>query len=564
MEKHETKTVFEGKEIRASWDSAQKAHVYAISDALDALTDGDGRKLWTRRKVRAKSAGTGLTGYTQARMAGIDGKMRRTDAATADQLSQILTDMNVTRADALTQWLASEDSGNANAAPRKRRRGGRSKSASSADAAQVTAAQNTVDTADTAASATTATPPATAADETAPRKRRRSRSKSAHKDASAVTAQADAPVAPAVATPVDPEPIAATADTPSEPAPRKRGRRGGRSKSAKKDAANASAQTVETISAAVEDIIEPSKASEKAKDKAAQRRSKTTQKAVTKAAAKAAVKAVVKVAEKVVEQVVERPQRRDDGEHIRMAIGHRESIAVLIDADNAQLSKLKATIDELSKFGRIVVKKAYGDWKNPCLKNWESVLTDLAVKPEQQFAYTKGKNATDIALVIDAMDLLATGRYDTFAIICSDSDYTPLVMRLRETGAYVFGVGADKTPSPFVNACDVFINTRIFIEEKPASVRPAALPAFATPLAGLDVYDVFRLMEAATELYQDVEGWTSISDAGSHIKRMYPGFRVKKYGYAKLADLVLAYPDRFVTKTYLHKGATILAYQVVE
>ena len=302
----------------------------------------------------------------------------------------------------------------------------------------------------------------------------------------------------------------------------------------------------------------PAEAEEdKAKDK--------VQKAVTKAVAKAAAKAAVKAAEKVVEKVVERPREQvDNGEMIRRAIGRRESMAVLIDADNAQLSKLKATMDELSKFGRIVVRKAYGDWKNPCLKNWETVLTDLAIKPEQQFAYTKGKNATDIALVIDAMDLLATGRYDTFAILSCDSDYTPLVMRLRETGAYVFGIGADKTPSAFVNACDVFINTRMFAEKKSSTPPTAALPDVIHPLTVIGLEDIFALMQTAADIHRDADGWTSVSDAGSYIKQVFPSFRVKSYGYAKMADLVLSHPERFETKTYAHRGATILAYRVTD
>ena len=516
---NQDKVTFENKEIRASWDDAQDTRVYAVTDVLDAVTNGDGRKLWTRRKLRAKNAGTHTNDYAQTRMAGADGKMRRTDTATAAQLTQILADIPTAanRADALAQILGTAESG-AKPAPRKRtrgRRGGRGK-----------------------------------------------------KDAAATTTAQTAEVIEPVETDADSAPTpAAETDASKDAAPRKRtrGRRGG--KSTKKDGANAAKPTIdEAVTDTAADTATPAE-STAAKDdsdtKAKSTRKRGGKKAVTKAVAKAAAKAVAKVAETVAERVVDR-SHTDMGEHIRLAIGHRESIAVLIDADNAQLSKLKATIDELAKFGRIVVKKAYGDWKNPTLKHWEPVLTDLAIKPEQQFAYTKGKNATDIALVIDAMDLLAMGRYDTFAIICSDSDYTPLVMRLRETGAYVFGVGADQTPSPFVNACDVFINTRIFVDEKPSPARPSALPAIATPLARLEVEDVFRMMESAVELYQDTEGWTSISDAGSHIKRVYPGFRVKKYGYTKLADMVLAYPSRFATKTYIHKGATILAYQVIE
>ena len=134
-------------------------------------------------------------------------------------------------------------------------------------------------------------------------------------------------------------------------------------------------------------------------------------------------------------------------------------LAVLIDADNAQLSKLSLILEELSTYGRIVVKRAYGNWKDRALKNWEEQLKTLAIKPEQQFAYTTGKNATDLSLAIGAMDLLHTQRYDAVALVSSDSDYTPLAIRLREAGIYVFGVGEEKTPLSFRNACDNFILT---------------------------------------------------------------------------------------------------------
>ena len=137
-----------------------------------------------------------------------------------------------------------------------------------------------------------------------------------------------------------------------------------------------------------------------------------------------------------------------------------ESIVVLIDADNAQPRKLKAVLEEISSYGRIVVKKAFGNWKDEKLKNWEPELKRLAIKPEQQFAYTFGKNATDISLTIEAMDLLGTKLYDAFVLVSSDSDYTPLAIRLRESGVTVFGVGEGKTPEPFRNACDVFILTQ--------------------------------------------------------------------------------------------------------
>ena len=391
---------------------------------------------------------------------------------------------------------------------------------------------------------------------------RRSRRKSAQKKAEAAVAEAveAMPAEMPAAAEETPEAIDAPVKAPMEAQSKSTSRRS-RRKSAQKKAEATVKQDQKPVSEPIVDPVPEGKAAQKpagkTKDKNVQKAEKSTQKAVTKAVAKAAAKAAVKAAEKVVERAAERTAV-DETELLRQHIGRRESIAVLIDADNSQFTKLTAIIDELSKFGRIVVRKAYGDWKNPCLKNWEGVLTALAIKPEQQFAYTKGKNATDIALVIDAMDLLATGRYDAFAIICSDSDYTPLVMRLRETGAYVFGAGADRTPLAFINACDVFFNTQTYFEKK--YEQPTALPP-RVPSPNHDVDDIFHWMENARELHQDETGWTSISDAGSYIKRIYPEFRVKDYGFSKLADLVLAFPERFGTKTYQHKGATILAYR---
>ena len=134
-----------------------------------------------------------------------------------------------------------------------------------------------------------------------------------------------------------------------------------------------------------------------------------------------------------------------------------KKIAMLIDADNTQLSKLEAVIQEISTYGRIVVKRAYGNWRKDSLKNWENELKRLAIKAQQQFDYVSGKNTTDMALVIDTLDLLHSDIYDAFVIVASDSDYTPLAIKLHESGVYVMGVGEKKTPEAFRNACDEFV-----------------------------------------------------------------------------------------------------------
>ncbi len=235
-------------------------------------------------------------------------------------------------------------------------------------------------------------------------------------------------------------------------------------------------------------------------------------------------------------------------------------IAVLIDADNAQLTKLKAILDEISKYGRIIVKKAYGDWKNPSLKNWEDELKQLAIKPEQQFAYTKGKNATDIALVIDAMDLLFTNTYDAFVIVCSDADYTPLAIRLRETGAYIFGIGEDKTPAAFRNSCDNFILTGNITDVKVNDIEVKENSEF------FDIADIFTLLNTAGETpqYQDDDGWVNVATAGNYIKRVRPDFELRAFGFSKLSDLLIKYPEIYVTKKDTSGKVPILLYRLIK
>lgn len=259
-------------------------------------------------------------------------------------------------------------------------------------------------------------------------------------------------------------------------------------------------------------------------------------------------------------------------------------IAVLIDADNAQLIKLKAILDEISKYGRIIVKKAYGDWKNPVLKNWEDELKQLAIKPEQQFAYTKGKNATDIALVIDAMDLLYTNNHDAFVIVCSDADYTPLAIRLRETGAYIFGVGEERTPAAFRNSCDNFILTKNLSDLEAKTGKPKAADsgkAETAPAAKkeapdtpsvkakkskaadiLGITEVHRLLQLASDTYQDDDGWVNASSAGDYIKRARPDFDLKLFEVSRLSQLISKYPDFYETKKGKNGKSSVFSYRL--
>ena len=236
-----------------------------------------------------------------------------------------------------------------------------------------------------------------------------------------------------------------------------------------------------------------------------------------------------------------------------------QKIAVLIDADNTQLTKLEAVLHEVSTYGRIVVKKAYGNWRKDSLKNWESELKRLAIRAEQQFDYVTGKNTTDIAMVIGAMDLLHTNMYDALVLVSSDSDFTPLAIRLRESGLYIIGAGVTTTPESFKNACDDFILIDYLAkaDDKPA-VEHTAEPAAKKP----DIREIHNLLHIASEKYQDADGFVNVSSSGLYIKRVKPDFNVRAYGYSKLPELLAAFPNKYQIKRYEGKGgATIIAYK---
>ncbi len=253
-----------------------------------------------------------------------------------------------------------------------------------------------------------------------------------------------------------------------------------------------------------------------------------------------------------------------------------QKIVLLIDADNTRLVKLEAVIQEISTHGRIVVKRAYGNWKKDALKHWENELKRLAIKAEQQFDYVSGKNATDMALVIDTLDLLHSNLYDAFAIVASDSDYTPLAIRLHESGVYVIGVGEKKTPKAFRNACDEFVfleNLEKGAGEKPAPPKNKAkepskekVTVPEAPEENEDSMDGFEeihnLLKIASDKYQDDDGYVNISSAGTFIKRAKPDFDSRTYGFLKLPQLLEAFPDKYEIKRYPGKGTvTIIAYK---
>ncbi len=240
-----------------------------------------------------------------------------------------------------------------------------------------------------------------------------------------------------------------------------------------------------------------------------------------------------------------------------------QKIVLVIDADNTQISKLEAVVQEISTHGRIVVKRAYGNWKKEILKNWEKELKRLAIKPEQQFDYVTGKNATDMALVIDTMDLMHRNIYDAFVIVASDSDYTPLAIKLHESGVFVIGVGERKTPAAFRNACDEFI----FLENLDDKLRKEKvveeeIDEEEDEDISIDIGEIHRLLKIASDKYQDDDGYVNVSSAGTYIKRAKPDFDSRTYGYLKLPQLIAAFPDMYEIKRYPGKGTvTIIAYR---
>lgn len=214
-------------------------------------------------------------------------------------------------------------------------------------------------------------------------------------------------------------------------------------------------------------------------------------------------------------------------------------IALLIDADNAPASKIDVILAEIARHGVANVRRAYGNWKSQHLVGWEKALHAYAIRPIQQFAYSTGKNASDMAMVIDAMDLLYARNLDGFAIVSSDADFTPLVMRLRNDGVSVYGFGEEKTPDPFVKACSVFL----YLEKLGApEVRDAAATtakARSTPQALQGDAALVRTLRNAVDAAQGDDGWAHLGAVGSHISNQ-GSFDSRNYGYRKLSDLIEA------------------------
>jgi len=218
-----------------------------------------------------------------------------------------------------------------------------------------------------------------------------------------------------------------------------------------------------------------------------------------------------------------------------------ERLAVLIDADNVPYANVKEMLEEISKNGTPTIKRIYGDWTKPTLSGWKNVLLDNAITPIQQYSYTTGKNSSDSALIIDAMDILYSEKVNGFCIVSSDSDFTRLATRLREAGMTVIGIGEKKTPQPFISSCNKFIYIEILKVKEPvnevASTRKKKTTTAENPLNKIDVKTI-KLIEDSVDDLADETGWTFLGNLGNLISKKKPDFDPRNYGFTKLYPLI--------------------------
>lgn len=235
-------------------------------------------------------------------------------------------------------------------------------------------------------------------------------------------------------------------------------------------------------------------------------------------------------------------------------------LAVLIDGDNIPSAYVKEMMEEIAKYGNPTIKRIYGDWTKPNLSRWKNILLENAITPIQQYGYTTGKNATDSAMIIDAMDILYSERVNGFCLVSSDSDFTRLATRLREAGMQVIGIGEKKTPDPFIVACDKFIyieilkNTSDEDDENEEDKKP--------PKSSVDKITpkVIRLISSSIDDIADDDGWAFLGDVGNLIQKKQPNFDSRNYGFQKLTPLIKSIPDFEIEKRENTKGQLKLIY----
>jgi uncharacterized LabA/DUF88 family protein len=224
-----------------------------------------------------------------------------------------------------------------------------------------------------------------------------------------------------------------------------------------------------------------------------------------------------------------------------MNTNNENKLAVLFDADNVPYSHVKQMLDEITKYGNPTIKRIYGDWTKPSISGWKSVLLENAIIPVQQYSYTTGKNATDSAMIIDAMDILHLGQVDGFCIVSSDSDFTRLATRLREAGKYVIGIGEKKTPKPFIVSCDKFIYIEILGNNETPNVHESkTTKEVSKPTKAKDIIgnDIINLLNQSIDDLADDSGWAFLADVGNLILKKKPDFDPRNYGFSKLTPLI--------------------------
>jgi hypothetical protein len=240
----------------------------------------------------------------------------------------------------------------------------------------------------------------------------------------------------------------------------------------------------------------------------------------------------------------------------------RNKIAMLIDGDNAQAGLLTQTLVEAGRYGQVTVRRIYGDWTSSNMNSWKETLNFHAFQPIQQFRYTVGKNATDSAMIIDAMDILHSDVVDGFCLVSSDSDYTRLATRIRETGIFVMGIGEKKTPKPFVNACDVFVYTENLIVEKKKTA------AIQRPKSGRkqakEEADPMPLLSQAFDMAVQEDGWARLDRVGSNLYQLDPGFDPRTYGQRQLSRLVKSLKDQFEMRSQEVNGVPLIYVKMKE
>jgi uncharacterized LabA/DUF88 family protein len=234
-------------------------------------------------------------------------------------------------------------------------------------------------------------------------------------------------------------------------------------------------------------------------------------------------------------------------------------IAVLIDADNVPSAQVKEMMEEIAKYGNPTIKRIYGDWTKPQLGKWKNVLLENAINPMQQYGYTSGKNATDSAMIIDAMDILYSERVNGFCIVSSDSDFTRLATRLREAGMLVIGMGEKKTPDPFIVACDKFIYLEI-LQKQGEEATDQNNKSIPSPQVDKINPKLIRLIASTISDLGDDDGWAFLGDVGNLLQKKQPNFDARNYGFQKLTPLIKSINAFEIEQRENQKGRFKLIY----